>query len=483
MGYTPNNNPYIPGDPYSYDLKWIVNEIKTIKDPEKSAAEAKASAESAAVSEENAAQSALDAAAVVDNLNAFYNLIIMPEKYGAVGDGVTDDTTAFNDMFTAVRAMCNSNGTMFQMESGATILLTGKYLITSPVSIDGLHGVKIKGSTATSTEILSANNSIFTSTDDSYGLRDFSIENVGFIYTGVSNSDYLLSITRPRDVKIKDCIFRSNAAYDLPSAHGIGIILSTTVGIEISNTIFYELYYGVQFVANVSLGQMTTINLLNCWFALCNFGITAALSGTTAYLSNLNVMNSIFDGCTRGVNLVSNPAYPSKAIFKNCHFEQNSFASILASNSIIDFDETNFMYIGTGSVGIIAYLGTISNNLNGNAFGKIKLMTANAINDISGVAPNNANIVMDIECPEWSYDAIKRTVRINAKQAIRTNAYVSGSTTYKVTFTSGTNYWEGYGVLSGGTFTATRTAGTITMVSDNLSSMQATEVGNWLVEY
>lgn len=29
MAYTPENNPYIPGDPYSYDLKWIVEELKT----------------------------------------------------------------------------------------------------------------------------------------------------------------------------------------------------------------------------------------------------------------------------------------------------------------------------------------------------------------------------------------------------------------------------------------------------------------------
>ena len=28
MPYTPNNNPFIPGDPYSYDLKWIVRNIK-----------------------------------------------------------------------------------------------------------------------------------------------------------------------------------------------------------------------------------------------------------------------------------------------------------------------------------------------------------------------------------------------------------------------------------------------------------------------
>ena len=28
MSYTPENNPYIPGDPYSYDLKWIVAKVK-----------------------------------------------------------------------------------------------------------------------------------------------------------------------------------------------------------------------------------------------------------------------------------------------------------------------------------------------------------------------------------------------------------------------------------------------------------------------
>lgn len=30
MPYTPNNNPYIPGDPYSYDLKWMVEHIKNV---------------------------------------------------------------------------------------------------------------------------------------------------------------------------------------------------------------------------------------------------------------------------------------------------------------------------------------------------------------------------------------------------------------------------------------------------------------------
>ena len=30
MPYTPENNPYIPGDPYSYDLKWLVRHIKDV---------------------------------------------------------------------------------------------------------------------------------------------------------------------------------------------------------------------------------------------------------------------------------------------------------------------------------------------------------------------------------------------------------------------------------------------------------------------
>ena len=30
MAYTPDNNPYIPGDPYSYDLKWLVAKLKEL---------------------------------------------------------------------------------------------------------------------------------------------------------------------------------------------------------------------------------------------------------------------------------------------------------------------------------------------------------------------------------------------------------------------------------------------------------------------
>lgn len=32
MPYTPNNDPYIPGDPYGYDLKWMIRKLKEMQD-------------------------------------------------------------------------------------------------------------------------------------------------------------------------------------------------------------------------------------------------------------------------------------------------------------------------------------------------------------------------------------------------------------------------------------------------------------------
>ena len=68
--YTPENNPYIKGDPYSYDLKWMVDQIKGWKDPADSADHAKASEEAAALSAEAAdlsAQAADDSAEAAKN--------------------------------------------------------------------------------------------------------------------------------------------------------------------------------------------------------------------------------------------------------------------------------------------------------------------------------------------------------------------------------------------------------------------------------
>jgi len=98
MPYTPNN-PLIPGDPYSYDLKWMVKKIKEWKDPLDSAERAKSSEEAAAASAAEAANSASDAhsdalaannsAAVAKN---YANNIADPVN-GIVTDWLADNIT------------------------------------------------------------------------------------------------------------------------------------------------------------------------------------------------------------------------------------------------------------------------------------------------------------------------------------------------------------------------------------------------------
>ena len=74
MPYTPQN-PYIPGDPYSYDLKWITEKMKTFEEPQKyadaaadSAEEAKNHANDAKHYSESASNSAADAEASAERV-------------------------------------------------------------------------------------------------------------------------------------------------------------------------------------------------------------------------------------------------------------------------------------------------------------------------------------------------------------------------------------------------------------------------------
>ncbi|MBO7260129.1 MAG: metallophosphoesterase, partial [Bacteroidaceae bacterium] len=71
MAYDPENNPYIPGDPSSYDLKWVVDQLNEHAFAEESAAEAKASAEAAASSAEEASGYADDAEGYKDAASGY----------------------------------------------------------------------------------------------------------------------------------------------------------------------------------------------------------------------------------------------------------------------------------------------------------------------------------------------------------------------------------------------------------------------------
>ena len=80
-------------------------------------------------------------------LNASYAVIIKPEKYGAIGDGVADDTTAVTSAFAAATALRRAviGGNVFA--PGATVVLEGTYklstlaaTIVASCNIDGARG-------------------------------------------------------------------------------------------------------------------------------------------------------------------------------------------------------------------------------------------------------------------------------------------------------------------------------------------------------
>lgn len=109
MAYDPENNPYIPGDPASYDLKWIVDQLQGTLDANEAAAQAQASAEAAADSASAASESA---ASIKD-------IFVTPEMFGAKGDGIADDLQAINAA----------------LDSGADhIVMSKKYYISSPIT-------------------------------------------------------------------------------------------------------------------------------------------------------------------------------------------------------------------------------------------------------------------------------------------------------------------------------------------------------------
>ena len=102
MAYTPNNNPYIAGDPYSYDLKWIISKLKELINTGASLEQAIIDLRAWVIETFNnniaaAVNAKLDEMAANGELEliiAKYIGYVTPQMYGAKGDGVNDDSAA-----------------------------------------------------------------------------------------------------------------------------------------------------------------------------------------------------------------------------------------------------------------------------------------------------------------------------------------------------------------------------------------------------
>lgn len=79
---------------------------------------------------------------VVDRLSTVETLVFNVKSYGAVGDGITDDTTAIQ---AAINAAANTGATTTTHRGGIVYLPPGRYKITSGLVITNAGGVTLQG--------------------------------------------------------------------------------------------------------------------------------------------------------------------------------------------------------------------------------------------------------------------------------------------------------------------------------------------------
>lgn len=138
-------------------------------------------------------------------------IYVAPETYGAVGDGVTDDSVALQNAFDNNREVVFTTGKTYKVTStlrvagntvlnlnGATILSTNKHLLFNFLSTDTFTGYNGNGN------ITLKNGTIIGGAISFAHGENILLENVKFLN---SLNDHFLEIAGCKNYKIKGCSF------------------------------------------------------------------------------------------------------------------------------------------------------------------------------------------------------------------------------------------------------------------------------------
>ena len=149
MAYSPENNPYIPGDPYSYDLKWLVNSVKNLNLSSDRLDSAVEIAETSADTASAAAETAQQAAAMLQGKR----YILIGDSYleGYSPDGMNTDWgthlkamrfIADNDIFVGRQGgtgFCATNSDINFITLLQNITVTSPETITDIIACGGIN--------------------------------------------------------------------------------------------------------------------------------------------------------------------------------------------------------------------------------------------------------------------------------------------------------------------------------------------------------
>ena len=285
------------------------------------------------------------AGAVIRTTSAKLNDIVSIKDFGAVGDGTTDDTAAFN----AAIALNNlGTGITLYIPKGVYKITTTPTTITKPMSFNGA------GRANSRLKFDSCNGFVFNFATYSLSYLNCSFydltisANSSNLYTGLSFTANNTPLPTDPQLCLRACSFVGENRYSGSTTSlewGTAVSVTNADRIELFDVIIegsdLNTYYATRTSSNgLYLHNSTLINLTNSSISL--LGDTAIL--LEGQCEGFTVANSSVVACTYGFSLINPVAPCNNHIFSNTHFACNVKAIYFqAPVGINDSAEANFI--------------------------------------------------------------------------------------------------------------------------------------------
>ncbi len=242
---------------------------------------------------------------------------------GAVGDGIVDDTAAFQAAIAAANKVGKLTTGGLQGFGGVVFIPVGIYKLTSSLNIP--DGVSLQGQGARTSVLqftldASTDGVVFSDTvqyADTLFIRDLGIQ-----ATGTQNKVRdVLSLKFAGNVRVENVQILNAARY--------GIYLDDGIDCIFRDCVIGQCTSGGLYIADSSIGSVnTTTSLYNCYFSNIFAGPGANVTGT-----NVEFYSCIFESIGAGTdttNGVGIRARSGRVSIYSCYFENNTWRDIEA---------------------------------------------------------------------------------------------------------------------------------------------------------